>query len=76
MRKHKFGFIEYGYGLLILTKIMHPEKNIYMHFGHWDLSVDPIKQTVLTEVYIMESTIVHNSSGSGGEVVHPQGWLQ
>ncbi len=47
-----------------------------MYFGHWDLSVDPIKQTVLTEVYIMQSTIVHNCSGRGGGVVHPQGWLQ
>ncbi len=33
-----------------------------MHLGHWDVSLDPIDQTVLTEVHIMQSAIVHNCS--------------
>ncbi len=37
-----------------------------MHLGQWDVSLDTIKQTVLTEAYIMQSTIVHYCSGVGG----------
>ncbi len=39
--------------------------NIYAYLGQWDVSLDPIKQTVLTEVHIMQSTIVRNCSGRG-----------
>ncbi len=37
-----------------------------MYLRQWDVSLDPIKQTVLTEAYIMQSTIVHICSGVGG----------
>ncbi len=37
-----------------------------MYLGQWDVSLDPIKQTVLAEVHIMQSNIVHNCSGGGG----------
>ncbi len=46
---------------------------MYLYLGKWDVSLDPIKQTVLTEAHIMQSTTFHNCSGEGGgEVVHPQ----
>ncbi len=48
---------------------------ICIYLGQWDVSLDPIKQTVLTEIHVMQSNIVHNCSGEGG-VVHPQEWLQ
>ncbi len=33
-----------------------------MYLGQWDVSLDPIDQTVLTDVHIMQRTIVHNCS--------------
>ncbi len=37
-----------------------------MYLGQWDVSLGPIKETVLTKVHIMQSTIVHNCSEKGG----------
>ncbi len=37
-----------------------------MYLGQWDVSLDPIKQTVLTEIHIMQSTLVYNRSGGRG----------
>ncbi len=34
------------------------------------ISLDPIKQTVLTEIHIMQSNTVCNGSGGGVEIVH------
>ncbi len=36
-----------------------------MYLGQCDVFLDPIKQTTLTEVHIMQSTIAHNCSGGG-----------
>ncbi len=38
---------------------------ISMYLGQWDVPLDPIKQAVLTEVRIMQNTIVHNCAGGG-----------
>ncbi len=38
----------------------------YMYLGEWDVSLDRIKQTVLTEAHIMQNTILHNFSGGVG----------
>ncbi len=37
-----------------------------MYLGQWDVSLSPIQQTVLTEIHIMQNTIVHNCSREGG----------
>ncbi len=37
-----------------------------MYSGQWDDSLGPIKQTFLTEIHIMQSTLVNNCSGDGG----------
>ncbi len=37
-----------------------------IYLGLWDVSLDPIKQTVLTEIHIMQSNIANNCSGGGG----------
>ncbi len=37
-----------------------------MYLGQWDVSLDPIKQTVVTEVYIMQSTITEDVLKSDG----------
>ncbi len=37
-----------------------------MNLGQWDVSLDPVKQTVLTEIHIMQGNIVNNCSGGGG----------
>ncbi len=36
-----------------------------MNLGQWHVSLDPVQQTVLTEIHIMQSNIVHNCSGRG-----------
>ncbi len=37
-----------------------------MYLGQWDISLDPIKHTIVTEAYIMQSTLVHYCSGVRG----------
>ncbi len=39
-----------------------------MYLGQWDVFLDSIKQTDLTEAHIMQSTIVHNCSGGEAAV--------
>ncbi len=36
---------------------------VCVYLGQWNVSLDPIKQTILTEAHIMQSTIVQNCSG-------------
>ncbi len=36
-----------------------------MYLGQWGVSLDPFKQTDLTEIHIMQSNMVHNSSSTG-----------
>ncbi len=43
-----------------------------MYLGHWDVSLDPIQQNVLTEVYINLNTTVQNCSG-GDQFIHRDG---
>ncbi len=38
----------------------------YMYLGQWDVSLDHIKQILLTEAHIMQGTIVHDCSGGRG----------
>ncbi len=40
-------------------------KDVRMYLGQWDVSLDPIKQAVLTEKHILQSNIVNNCSGGG-----------
>ncbi len=35
---------------------------VCMYLGQWDVSLDPIKQAVLAEMYIMQSNVIHNCS--------------
>ncbi len=39
-----------------------------MYLGQWDVSLDPIKQTILTEAHILQSTIVHNFFRGGSSL--------
>ncbi len=42
---------------------------IYVYLGQWDVSLDPVKQTFLTELHIMQSTIDQGGSSSSTGMV-------
>ncbi len=41
-----------------------------MYLEQWDISLDPFKQTVLTEIYICQRTQVRNKIHTEGVDVH------